>query len=113
MPSNSATSSSSTRYRAARAREGARAAIPAGATNAEVLAAVNHSLNAAGFDLANYSIKIRDAADTADVNVAAQPAGVGILVKVTGTWGKRGLRPMGLINPATVVKGTTVMKEST
>ena len=96
------------------AREGARAAIPAGATNADVLSAVNNSLNAAGFDLTKYSIKIRNAADTADVNVATQPEGVGILVRVTGTWGTVGLRPMGMINPETVVKGVTVMrKEST
>ena len=93
------------------AREGACAAIAAGATNAEVTRAVNKSLTAAGFDTANYTIKIRNAADTADVNVATQPDGAGILVKVTGTWGTVGLRPLGLISPAKTVLGAAVMRK--
>src|SRR5688500_15621565 len=69
------------------ARGGGRAAIVRGATDAEVRAMVNASLSAAGFTTTRYTIAIRNAADTADVNVATQPAGAGILVTVTGTWG--------------------------
>jgi Flp pilus assembly protein TadG len=96
------------------AREGARAAITAAATNADVQTAVNNSLSAAGFNLAQYTIRIRNATDTADVNVATQPAGAGILVRVSGTWGTVGIRPMGMLDPAKVVAGAAVMrKEST
>jgi Flp pilus assembly protein TadG len=96
------------------AREGARAAIPAAATNADVQVAVNNSLKAAGFSVSKYTIKIRNAADTADVNVATQPAGAGILVRVSGAWGTVGIRPMGMIDAKNYVKGAAVMrKEST
>ena len=93
------------------AREGARAAIAAGATNTQVTASVNSSLTAAGFTTTNYTIKIRNAADTADVDVSTQAAGAGILVKVSGTWGTVGLRPLGLISSTKVVLGTAVMRK--
>ena len=93
------------------AREGARAAISAAATNTEVTTAVNASLTAAGFTTSNYTIAIRNSTDTADVNVATVTAGSSILVKVTGTWGTVGLRPLGLISSTKVVKGTAVMRK--
>ena len=93
------------------AREGARAAIAAAATNAEVTAAVNASLSAAGFNTASYTIRIRNSTDTADVNVATVAAGTGVLVKVSGTWGTVGLRPMGLIGTTKTVLGTAVMRK--
>jgi len=93
------------------AREGARAAISAAATNAEVTTAVNASLNAAGFKTASYTIKIRNSADTADIDVATQAAGSGVLVKVTGSWGTVGLRPLGLISSTKTVLGAAVMRK--
>lgn len=93
------------------AREGARAAIAAGATNAEVTSSVNSSLSAAGFTTANYTIKIRNSTDTADVDVSTQTAGNGILVKVSGAWGTVGLRPLGLIGATKTVLGTAVMRK--
>jgi Flp pilus assembly protein TadG len=93
------------------AREGARAAIPSGATNAVVTSAVTTSLQAAGLNTAQFTVAIRNGADTADVNVATQTAGTAILVKITGTWGTVGTRPMGLIGAAKVVKGTAVMRK--
>lgn len=93
------------------AREGARAGIAASATNAEVTTSVNSSLSAAGFNLANYTIQIRDAADTADIDVATQAAGNGILVKVSGAWGTVGLRPLGLISSTKTVRGTAIMRK--
>jgi Flp pilus assembly protein TadG len=96
------------------AREGARASIVAGATNADVPSAVNTSLTAAGFNTGNYTVQIRNATDTANVDVATQSAGTGILVTVSGTWGTVGLRPMGLIGTNKLVRGAAVMrKEST
>lgn len=93
------------------AREGARAAIAAGATNAEVTSSVNSSLSAAGFTTSNYTIKIRNSTDTADVDVSTQTAGNGILVKVSGAWGTVGLRPLGLIGATKTVLGTAVMRK--
>ena len=93
------------------AREGSRAAISAAATNAEVTSAVNASLTAAGFNTANYTIAIRNSADTANVDVATQAAGSGILVKVSGTWGTVGIRPLGLISATKTVRGAAVMRK--
>ena len=93
------------------AREGARAGVAAGATNADVTSTVNASLGAAGFNTAQYTVSIRNAADTADVNVATQAAGAGILVKVSGSWGTVGLRPLGLISATKTVRGAAVMRK--
>jgi Flp pilus assembly protein TadG len=93
------------------ARQGARAAIPAAATNAEVTEAVNNSLTAAGFNTANYTVRIRNAADTADVNVASQTVGTGILVKVSGTWGTVGIRPLAMLATTKQVTGAAVMRK--
>lgn len=93
------------------AREGARAAIPPGASNSDVTTAVNNSLTAAGLNTASFTIAIRNSADTANLDVSTQTAGTPILVKVTGTWGAVGLRPLGLIDSAKAVKGTAVMRK--
>ena len=93
------------------AREGARAAIASSATNAEVTSIVTSSLVAAGFNTSHYTIAIRNAADTANVNVATEPAGNAILVKVSGTWGTVGLRPYALMDSAKTVRGTAVMRK--
>lgn len=93
------------------AREGARAAITAGATNADVNASVNGALTAAGFNTASYTVQIRNNTDTADIDVSAQPSGAGILVRVSGSWGTVGLRPLGLISAAKAVAGAAVMRK--
>jgi Flp pilus assembly protein TadG len=93
------------------AREGARAAITPSAVNADVTAAVNTSMNAAGVAPANYTVRIRNQNDTADLNVASVPAGTAILVKVYSTWGTVGLRPLGLIGSSKQVTGQTVMRK--
>src|SRR3954454_2133539 len=48
------------------AREGARAAITPTAVNGDVTTAVSTAMTAAGIPAANYTVKIRNAADTAD-----------------------------------------------
>ena len=93
------------------AREGARAAITPTAQNADVTAAVTQSMTAAGINASQYTVKIRNGPDTADLNVASVPAGTSILVKVYATWGTVGMRPMGLIGPTKQVTGQTVMRK--
>ena len=93
------------------AREGARAAIPAGAQNADVTTAVTQAMNAAGINPSKYTVKIRNATDSADVTVQNVTAGNGILVKVYSVWGTVGVRPLGLINDQKLVSGQTVMRK--
>ena len=93
------------------AREGARAAIPPGSTNTEVRTAVGNALTAAGLSSANFTVRIRNATDTADVDVATVSPGTGIMVKITGSWGTVGLRPLGLIKSNKVVLGAAVMRK--
>lgn len=93
------------------AREGARAAITPSATNATVTAAVNSSMSAAGFNSSVYTVSIRNATDTANLNVSGLAAGTGILVKVSCTWGTVGLRPLGLIGSNKQVVGMTTMRK--
>lgn len=95
-------------------REGARASIPPGATNSDVTTAVTSALSAAGLNSNNFTVSIRNSSDTANLDVSTQAAGTAVLVKVSGTWGTVGLRPLGLIGSAKTVVGTAVMrKEST
>jgi len=93
------------------AREGARSAITPTAANSDVTAAVTAAMNAAGINAAQYTVKIRNSADSADVNVASVAAGTPILVKVYATWGTVGMRPLGLIGAAKQVTGMTVMRK--
>lgn len=93
------------------AREGARAAILPSATNAEVTTFVAYAMTAAGVSPAEYTVQIRDAADTNNLNVAGLEAGTPILVKVHATWGTVGLRPLGLISAEKQVAGQTVMRK--
>jgi Flp pilus assembly protein TadG len=93
------------------AREGARAAAMPGSTNSDVTTAVNSSMNAAGIIAANYTTKVRNSTDTADLTVASTTAGTAILVKVQCTWGTVGLRPLGLIGSAKTVVGMTTMRK--
>ena len=93
------------------AREGARAGIPPGATNADVTAAVSQTMTAAGLDSTKYTVAIRNATDTADLDVATASAATGVLVKVTGVWGTVGVRPMAVLSATKAVTGQTVMRK--
>ena len=93
------------------AREGARTAITPSATNSDVTAAVQASMTAAGIASANYTISIRNSADSADVNVASVTAGTPVLVKVNANWGTIGIRPLGLIGTSKQVIGQTMMRK--
>lgn len=93
------------------AREGARAGIAPGSTNAQVITAVADAMKSSGYLPDKYTVSIRNADDTADVNVATIEPGKGILVKVNAQWGTVGIRPMGLIDTAKIVKGQTVMRK--
>lgn len=93
------------------AREGARSAITPTAANSDVTSAVTAAMNAAGINASQYTISIRNSADSADVNVASVAAGTPILVKVYATWGTVGMRPLGLIGAAKQVTGMTVMRK--
>ena len=93
------------------AREGARAGIAPGASNTDVTTAVGAAMTSAGFPSGQYTVSIRDAADTSNVNVSSVAAGTSILVKVTASWGTIGIRPLGLIGTSKTVLGQTVMRK--
>lgn len=93
------------------AREGARAGITPGATNTDVTNAVGTAMTSAGFSSGQYTVSIRNATDTANVNVATATAGTSVLVKVNATWGTVGIRPLGLIGTSKNVVGQTVMRK--
>ena len=87
------------------AREGARAAIVAGATNADVNAAVNTSMTASGLQSSGYVVTTNPA------NIDGVASGTNISVTVECNWGTVGLRPMAMINTNKVVRGATVMRK--
>jgi Flp pilus assembly protein TadG len=87
------------------AREGARAGIPFGATQADASAKVSAFLTQAGVNPANYTITF----DPADVGAAA--AGTDITVTVEGSWGTVGIRTLGLISSNKIVRGRAVMRK--
>jgi Flp pilus assembly protein TadG len=99
------------------AREGARAAINAGSTNADVLAAVSRSMTAAGFAPAKYTVAIRNASDTANVDVATRARNSSILVRVSSPWNTVKVMPPLLLHTTRsdgtvrVVAGQTVMRK--
>lgn len=99
------------------AREGARAGIAPGATNTEVTTAVGQTMTAAGFLPAQYTVAIRNATDTANVDVNTATAGTSILVKVSAPWNNIKLMTplvLGTKNAdgsARYVTGQTVMRK--
>ncbi len=88
------------------AREGVRAAIAAGATNADVTTAVTASLTAAGLQNCGFTIT------TTPTDVTAATGSQAITVTVQCTWGTvgAGLRPLQLIPSTKAVKGTASMR---
>lgn len=93
------------------AREGARASITPSATNSDVTTAITNAMTAAGISSTNYTVKIRNASDSADLNVNGLSAGTPVLVKVQSTWGTVGMRPLGLISASKTVTGQTIMRK--
>jgi len=87
------------------AREGARAAIVASATNADVTSAVAAAMNACGLQNSGYSVSL----NPPDVGSAA--AGTAITVTVECTWGAVGIRPLQLISAGKILRGTAVMRK--
>ena len=93
------------------AREGARAGITPSATNTDVTTAVTNAMTAAGISASKYTLQVRNAADSADLNVSGLTSGTPILVKVYATWGSVGMRPLGLISSSKQVTGQTIMRK--
>lgn len=100
-------------------RAGARASIPAGATNSTVNTAVNRALFAAGMtpsdsSLGNYTVAIKNSGG-ADVTVASVAIGTDIFVTVSANWDTVGVRlippVMGGISAGRTVKATSVMRK--
>ncbi|HEY0008916.1 MAG TPA: TadE family protein [Tepidisphaeraceae bacterium] len=91
-------------------REGARAAAVPGSVRADVTLAVNQSLASSGISPTSYTIHIRNAADTGDIDVV-QTAGTAIRVKVQSVWSDVGLRPMNIISRDKVIVGQTTMRK--
>lgn len=90
------------------AREGARAAIPPGASNSDVTTAVNASLRAAGLNTANFTTTVKVNGVVANASTAV--SGQRIEVSVTATWGTVGLRPLGLISSSKTLLGAATMR---
>jgi Flp pilus assembly protein TadG len=90
------------------AREGARAAIPPGASNSDVTTAVNGSLTAAGLNTSSFTTTVKVNGVVANASTAA--SGQQIEVSVTGSWGTVGLRPLGLISSSKSVLGAARMR---
>jgi Flp pilus assembly protein TadG len=87
------------------AREGARAGVPFGATNADVDAAINKVMNSVGMQKGNFDVSV----SPADVEFA--PAGTDISVTISGKWSKVGINLFGVIDANKVVKGAVVMRK--
>ena len=88
------------------AREGVRAAIVAGGTNADVTSAVTASLTNAGLQNCGFTIT------TTPTDTSTASGTQAITVTVQCTWGTvgTGLRPLQLISATKVVKGTASMR---
>jgi len=91
------------------AREGARAAITPSGSNADVTAAVNAALQAAGLRAADFTTTVKVNGTVADAGNAT--AGQSVEVSVQATWGSVGLRPLGLIGAEKPVLGAAAMRK--
>ena len=93
------------------AREGARVAMLAGATQAQVQAAIDNSMQTAGFPQSKYT---RPATIT-PANWVTSTAGTSIRVEVKATWGTVGVhvlpQVMGGINPTKELQSATTMRK--
>ena len=92
------------------AREGARAAIIPGSTNATVTTAVAGVLNAAGFNSSATTLDANYTLTTTPATISGVAAGTNVTVQISCPWGTEGLRPLGLIGSNKVVAGIAVMR---
>lgn len=93
------------------AMDGARAAIPASATNTSVTSAVANVMTAAGVSSSNYTVTLTPS------NVSGVAAGTSITVQISASWGTVGTHALGSafggISDSKTVTATAVMvKES-
>ena len=96
------------------AQAGARAAIPASATNANVTTVISNMMSAAGLQGSGYTVAITDT-NGAAINVSTVAAGSSIKVTVSLTWGNAGLHAlsssMGGISGSKQLVGVAVMRK--
>lgn len=93
------------------AREGCRVGILPTADNTQVRTAIATSLHAAGLNSSQSTLDAKYTLTTTPSNVSGQTAGTSITVQIDCTWSNIGVRPLGLIGAAKVVRGTTVMRK--
>jgi Flp pilus assembly protein TadG len=94
----------------AAARDGCRTAILGNSTHAQAVAAVNSTMNSAGFAQGTYTVTFRDPSSNATIaNVALVQKGDGVRVTVQANFGDIGTRPLGVIPANKQVTGTTTM----
>lgn len=93
------------------AREGCRAGIVDGATNADVTNAITSAMTAAGLQSSGYTVKIESPVGTTKAVNTVSPGGT-VFVTVTCDWGTVGknFRPLALIGSAKQVVGVTAMR---
>ena len=91
------------------AREGARVAITPAGANADVTAAVNRSLQAAGMNTAHFTTTVKVNGTVANCNTAV--AGQPVEVSVQATWGTVGIRPLGVIGTSKAVTAAATMRK--
>jgi Flp pilus assembly protein TadG len=93
------------------AREGCRAAIVPTADNTAVTQAIAASLKAAGLNASNTVLDAKYTLTLTPANVSGLSGGTSVTVQLDTTWGQVGVRPLGLIGSAKIVRGTTVMRK--
>jgi Flp pilus assembly protein TadG len=97
----------------AASREGARAAIAAGAKAKDVTDAVANVMAATGLNNTGYTVTITDTADV-PINFATVTSGKPIKVQVQFNWGSVGVHPLpeilGGMSPTKPVRGASVMR---
>jgi Flp pilus assembly protein TadG len=92
------------------AREGCRTAIIPTADNTQVTKAVAASLKAAGLNASDTTLDKKFTLTTTPADVNGLTTGTSVTVQLDTTWGQVGVRPLGLIGTAKVVRGITVMR---
>lgn len=92
------------------AREGCRVGILPTADNTQVRQAIAASLYAAGLNSSQSSLDGKYTLTTTPSNLSGVSAGTSVTVQLDCTWGTIGVRPLGLIGTAKVVRGVTVMR---
>jgi Flp pilus assembly protein TadG len=93
------------------AMDGARAAIPASATNTSVTSTIANVMSAAGVSSSNYTVTLTPS------NVSGVAAGTNITVQVSASWGTVGTHALGsawggISNSKTVTATAVMVKES-